>query len=367
MMSEERICVTVTVRQAELSQGEMYRLYSVLRVAVICFDRVSDIESKRFVSSRLVPFRWVLHFALSLTRSIIVHVVTLYTRENPLNECGRPCDNLSCPCFTALWLQLSQSFLIQENKPAKDIDLTCFKTFPNRSTTCLQVGPMSLDWPLDPIARFDQSSPSSSPEDLNDEQQGGALPASSRSRWRRDALQPPRRRAETHNPMGQRCQRVRTGTQSLVMVLVAGLVLLSARWLSVRRRYSASAGGQDAYSGMEIFNERQQTVANLAEFWAVCIADGENAKYSAFAAVDTTGAKSVGDARPHDIAKYCATSAAAAATTAAKASGEGHHRCWRYMDTTKPVLTESPNELHEDERSWSRTNGTSMPMQRLSW
>ena len=49
-MSEGRICVTVTVRQAELSQGEMYRLYSVLRFAVICCDRVSDIESKRFVS-----------------------------------------------------------------------------------------------------------------------------------------------------------------------------------------------------------------------------------------------------------------------------------------------------------------------------
>ena len=110
MMSEGRICVTVTVRQAELSQGEMQRLYSVLRVAVICCDRVLDIESKRFVSYPLVPFRWVLHFALSLPRSIIVNVVTLYTRENPVLECSRPCDNLSCLCFTALWLQLSQSF-----------------------------------------------------------------------------------------------------------------------------------------------------------------------------------------------------------------------------------------------------------------
>ena len=189
-MSEGRICVTVTVRQAELSQGEMYRLHSVLRVAVIYCDRVSDIESKRFVSSRLVPFRWVLHFALSLTRSIIVNVVTLYTRENPVLECSRPCDNLSCLCFTALWLQLSQSFLIQENQPAKDIDLTCFKAFPIKATTCLQVGPMSLDWPLDRIARFDQSSSSSSPEDPNDEQQGGALPASTRSRWKQNALQP---------------------------------------------------------------------------------------------------------------------------------------------------------------------------------
>ena len=105
-----------------------------------------------------------------------MNVVTLYTRENPVLECSRPCDNLSCLCFTALWLQLSQSFLIQENQPAKDIDLTCSKASPIKATTCLQVGPMSLDWPLDRIARFDQSSPSSSPEDPNDEQQGGALP-----------------------------------------------------------------------------------------------------------------------------------------------------------------------------------------------
>ena len=97
------------------------------------------------------------------------------------NECGRPCDTL----------QRSQSILVQENPPLKDIDLTCFKTFPIKATTCLQVGPMSLDWPQDPIARFDQSRPSSSPEDPSDEQQRGALPASARSRWRQDALQPP--------------------------------------------------------------------------------------------------------------------------------------------------------------------------------
>ena len=45
--------------------------------------------------------------------------------------------------FTALWLQRSQSILVQEIRPAKDIDLTCFKTFPIKATTCLHVGPMS--------------------------------------------------------------------------------------------------------------------------------------------------------------------------------------------------------------------------------
>ena len=43
--------MTDTVRQAELSQGEVYRVYRELCFAAICCDRVSDIERKRFVSS----------------------------------------------------------------------------------------------------------------------------------------------------------------------------------------------------------------------------------------------------------------------------------------------------------------------------
>ena len=42
-------------------------------------------------------------------------------------------------------LQRSQSLLVQEIQSAKDIDLTCFKTFPIKPATCLQAGPMSLD------------------------------------------------------------------------------------------------------------------------------------------------------------------------------------------------------------------------------
>ena len=48
---------------------------------------------------------------------------------------------------------------------------------------------MSLDWI--PFARFDQSRPSLSPEVPTEEQQRGALPASTRSRWKQNALQPP--------------------------------------------------------------------------------------------------------------------------------------------------------------------------------
>ena len=98
---------------------------------------------------------------------------------------------MSCLFFTALWLHQSQFVLVQEIQPAKDIDLTCYKTLPIKATTCLQVGPMSLEWSMCPVAGSDQSSFSSSHEDPNDEHQEGTRPASSHSRWRRDALQPP--------------------------------------------------------------------------------------------------------------------------------------------------------------------------------
>ena len=136
------------------------------------------------------PFRWVLHFALSFIRCLTVQDATLVPWRT-LFACERPDNDLSCLFFTVLLLQRSQSMLVQENQPVKDVHLTCFKMFPIKATTCLQVGPMSLDWPLDPIARFDQSRPSSFPDDSIDEQQRGDLPASTRSRWRQNALQPP--------------------------------------------------------------------------------------------------------------------------------------------------------------------------------
>ena len=90
---------------------------------------------------------------LSLTRGVIVHDAASCSREDSLDECGCPCDALSCLLFSALWPQ-SQSILVQETQSAKDIDMTCSKMFPIKATTCLQVGPMSLDWPVDPFARF---------------------------------------------------------------------------------------------------------------------------------------------------------------------------------------------------------------------
>ena len=135
------------------------------------------------------PFRWVPHLVLSLTRSVIVNDAVSCSREDSLCECEYTCEALSCLFFIALWLQSNQSFLVQEIQTAKDIDFTCFTTFPIKAATCLQAGPMSLDWPIDPFARHERSA--LSPEVPSDEQQRGALPASTRSRWRQNTVQAP--------------------------------------------------------------------------------------------------------------------------------------------------------------------------------
>ena len=87
------------------------------------------------------PSRWVPHFVLSLTRCLTVHDATSCSMEDSLFEFERPYDNLSSLYFTALWLQrsLSITFMTQENQPAKEVDLTCFKTFPIKATPCIQV------------------------------------------------------------------------------------------------------------------------------------------------------------------------------------------------------------------------------------
>ena len=43
------------------------------------------------------PFRWVLRLALFMTRCLTVQDATSCPREDPLYECGRPCDTMSWP------------------------------------------------------------------------------------------------------------------------------------------------------------------------------------------------------------------------------------------------------------------------------
>ena len=136
-------------------------------------------------------FRWSLRLAAFLIRGSTLHGSSSCSKENSLGDCDRPCEALSCLLFSALWLRCNQSLFVQETQSAKDFDLACFKTFPITAVTCLQVGPMSLDWLVDPFASSEFSRSSLPPEVTSGAQQRGAFPASERSRWRQDALQAP--------------------------------------------------------------------------------------------------------------------------------------------------------------------------------
>ena len=71
----------------------------------------------------------------------------------------------------------NQSIFVQKTHSAKDIDLICFKTFPIIAVTCLQVGPMSLDWLVDSFTRSDFPRSSPPPEVPSGEQQVVPFPA----------------------------------------------------------------------------------------------------------------------------------------------------------------------------------------------
>ena len=125
----------------------------------------------------------------SLIRGVVLHESPSCSREDSLDECWRPCNPLSCLLFSALWLLYSHSFFVLETQSAKDLDLRCSTTFLLRDATCLHVGPMSLDCPVDPFGRSDASRPSLPSDVPSGDQQRGAFPASIRSRWRQGALQ----------------------------------------------------------------------------------------------------------------------------------------------------------------------------------
>ena len=57
------------------------------------------------------PVRWVLHFVFYLIGGVALHESPSCSREDSLDDCGRPCDPLTCLLFSALWLRCSQSFL----------------------------------------------------------------------------------------------------------------------------------------------------------------------------------------------------------------------------------------------------------------
>ena len=123
-----------------------------------------------------------------LIRGVALHKSSSCSKGDSLGDCGRPCDPLSCLLFTALWLRCSQTIVVQETPSAKDVDLTCSCTFLLRDATRLPVGPMSLDWPVNPFGRSESSRPSLPPDAPSDGLRRVALPASERFRWRQGVL-----------------------------------------------------------------------------------------------------------------------------------------------------------------------------------
>ena len=180
--------VTLDLSVLGISPKELQRVLSLKPTGLMCDGRSFGSALFRRLAGRgffcLFLVWWVLHFAFSLIRGVAMHESSSCCREDALGDCGRPCDPLSCLLFIALLLQSIQSIVVQETPSAKDIDLTCSRTFLFNDATCFPVEPMSLDWLLDLSARFDLSCSSFSLGVPSDEQQRGDLPASTRSRWR---------------------------------------------------------------------------------------------------------------------------------------------------------------------------------------
>ena len=291
----ENLCSNMPFLEVDSCLLLFYLICLFLVFLVKCCSRSSLKPARPMCHGR--PFAWRVEAPFSavsrfdgfytlrylLTRSITVLVATPYSKKDPLNECSRPCDNLSCLLFTALWLQQSQSILVQEIQLAKDIDLTCYRRCRSSPFTCLQVGPMFLEWPVDPIARFDQSSPSSSPEDPNDEHQEGALPASTRSRWKQNALQPPQvqhgtagRDTRGHFPDGGlRC--IKWNTRGLV-----GSVFSSQKNRELKLKYFRKLLDNNNITclqeghGKDVFLQAIQVLAPRFRFFGTFIHENEN-------------------------------------------------------------------------------------------
>ena len=124
-----------------------------------------------------------------MIRGSILHGSSSFLRRNSLDDCGRPCDSLSCLLFSALWLRCDPTILVQETPSMENVDTTCSATSLFGDATCLPVGPMSLDWPVNPCGGSDPSGPSLPSGAPSGASQRGAFPAIGSSRWRQSALQ----------------------------------------------------------------------------------------------------------------------------------------------------------------------------------
>ena len=81
------------------------------------------------------------------------------------------------------------TILVQETPSMKNVDPSCSTTSLFGDATCLPVGPLSLDWPVNPCGSSDPSGPSLPPGAPSGAPQQGAFSVIGYSRWRQGALQ----------------------------------------------------------------------------------------------------------------------------------------------------------------------------------
>ena len=135
------------------------------------------------------PFRWVLRFALSLTRCPTGHYATSYAKENLLFEYSRPCDNLS---ITVLWLQQSQSFFGAGDSASEGYRPNLFQDVPDQSRHMPTSGSHVIGLACGSLCKIRSFQIFAlSLEVPSDDQRRDTLPASRRSRWKQNTLQAP--------------------------------------------------------------------------------------------------------------------------------------------------------------------------------
>ena len=144
---------------------------------------------------------------LFVGRQLLHAHVPFYCELNQ-TQCSRPYGTATYYLQTAFWLGTCQLILTQTER-SNEPDLVCHRVSPLSSTTCLPVGPMSLEWPLaQPGGPFQ---PDHSPlhEDANSDCPGNAHLGPPHQRWRRHDLQLPE--VLRGQPTRDTCVHVPTG------------------------------------------------------------------------------------------------------------------------------------------------------------
>ena len=137
------------------------------------------------------PFRWVLHFVLSLTRSVIVHDAASCTREDSPYECGRPCDTMSCLFFTALCFSRANLYWCRRFSQPKMSAWFAARRCRPKPSHVYRWSLYSLSGRLLYLQNVNSLAVPLLQKDSNDDHLESTLPTPPHFRWRRDALQPP--------------------------------------------------------------------------------------------------------------------------------------------------------------------------------